>query len=167
VRARVGYLPEEAAFPRELTCRGALRLFGALSGMPRGAAHKRTDELLAQVGLANDARRTLSRCSRGMLRRFGLAQAWLHAPELILLDEPTAGLDALGFEVLAELLNEARARGAAVVLASHVLSDLSERCDTVAILCDGRIVRHGSPREVLGGASLSEIYRQHAAAQRS
>jgi ABC-2 type transport system ATP-binding protein len=165
VRARVGYLSEDGGFPRELTCRGALRLFGALSGLPRATAHERTDELLERVGLANDARRALSRCSRGMLRRFGLAQAWLHEPELILLDEPTAGLDALGFEVLTELLNEARARGAAVVLASHVLSDLVERCDGVAILCDGRIVRNGTPREVLGDESLSDIYRRHAAAR--
>lgn len=162
VRARVGYLSEEAGFPRELTCRGALRLFGALSGMPRREAVRRGDELLALVGLEHDARRMLSRCSRGMLRRFGLAQAWLHKPELILLDEPTAGLDALGFEALAELLNEARARNAAVVLASHLLSDLSERCDEVAILVGGRIVQHGSPQAVLEGTSLTEIYRRHA-----
>jgi ABC-type multidrug transport system ATPase subunit len=167
VRARVGYLPEEAAFPRELTCRGALRLFGALSGMPRREAHARADALLAQVGLEHDATRTLSRCSRGMLRRFGLAQAWLHSPALILLDEPTAGLDALGFEVLNEFLDEARARGAAVVLASHLLADLSERCDEVAILCDGRVVLHGSPEAVLGGTSLSEVYRLHSGTRRS
>ncbi|MDZ4772810.1 MAG: ABC transporter ATP-binding protein [Planctomycetota bacterium] len=167
IRERVGYLPEEAAFPRELTCRGALRLFGALAGMPRRDAHRRSDELLAIVGLAGDATRTLSRCSRGMLRRFGLAQAWLSAPDLILLDEPTAGLDALGFDVLTELLNEARARHAAVVLASHVLSDLSERCDDVAILCEGRIVQHGTPSAVLAGTTLMEIYRRHAGARRS
>jgi ABC-2 type transport system ATP-binding protein len=162
-RARVGYLPEDAAFPRELTLRGALHLLGALQGMPRRTCHERTDRLLAIVGLDTRATTTLARCSRGMLRRFGLAQAWLHAPDLVLLDEPTAGLDALGFEVLAELLAEARARGAAVVLASHVLSDLSDHCDEVAVLLGGRVELFGTPQDVLRGKSLSEIYRQHAA----
>lgn len=163
IRARVGYLPEDSAFPRELTLRGGLHLLGALQGMPRRDCKARSEELLARVGLGQRATTTLSRCSRGMLRRFGLAQAWLHAPDLILLDEPTAGLDALGFEVLSDLLNEARARGAAVVMASHVLSDLSERCDEVAVLLGGRVALSGTPREVLGGASLSDIYRRYAA----
>lgn len=163
VRARVGYLPEESAFPRELTLRGALHLLGALQGLPRREYRERSERLLAQVGLAQRATTTLSRCSRGMLRRFGLAQAWLHSPELILLDEPTAGLDALGFEVLSQLLSEARARGAAVVLASHVLSDLSQHCDQVCVLLGGRVALAGAPDRVLGNTSLSEIYRRHAA----
>lgn len=164
IRARIGYLPEEARFPRELTLRGALRLFGALSGLPRREFVRRADELLARVGLARDAGTTTARCSRGMLRRFGLAQAWLHAPDLILLDEPTAGLDALGFEVLADLLAEARTRSAAVVLASHVLSDLTGHCDKVAILCDGRVVLHGAPDVVFERDTLTDIYRRHASA---
>jgi len=163
VRARVGYLPEDAAFPRELTLRGALHLLGALQGMPRRAYRDRSEELLQSVGLHARATTTLGRCSRGMLRRFGLAQAWLHAPDLVLLDEPTAGLDAPGFEVLSELLLEARAREASVVLASHVLSDLSERCDEVVVLLDGSVAAHGTPHEVLAGTSLSEIYRRSAA----
>ncbi len=165
VRARVGYLSEDARFPRELSLRAALRLFGALGGLPRRAAAQRADELLEQVGLAHAAHTSTARCSRGMLRRFGLAQAWLHAPDVVLLDEPTAGLDALGFEVLAGLLAEARARGAAVLLASHVLSDLTEHCDSVSILCDGRIVEHGPPQQVFAHASLTEIYRRHAGAR--
>jgi len=163
IRARVGYLPEDAAFPRELTLRGALHLLGALQGMPRATCRERAERLLHLVGLGERATTTLARCSRGMLRRFGLAQAWLHAPDLVLLDEPTAGLDALGFEVLSELLSEARGRGASVVLASHVLSDLSERCDEVAVLLGGRIELAGTPQGVLGGTSLSEIYRHGAA----
>jgi ABC-2 type transport system ATP-binding protein len=163
IRARVGYLPEDAAFPRELTLRGALHLLGALQGLPRKTCHERTESLLGIVGLRERATTTLARCLRGMLRRFGLAQAWLHSPDLVLLDEPTAGLDALGFEVLAELLAEARARNTAVVLASHVLSDLSDHCDEVAVLLGGRIELAGTPQEILGGTSLSDIYRRHAA----
>ncbi|MBL8860324.1 MAG: ABC transporter ATP-binding protein [Planctomycetes bacterium] len=167
IRARVGYLPEDANFPRELTLSGALRLFGVLQGLPRKDAIARGAALLARVGLERHAHTTLARCSRGMIKRFGLAQAWLHTPDLILLDEPTAGLDALGFEVLNDLLGEARRRGAAVVLASHVLSDLSERCDHVAVLFEGRMAEYGTPREVLEGTSLSDIYRRHAARPRT
>lgn len=167
IRARVGYLPEDATFPRELTLRGALRLFGALQGLPRRDTLARGDKLLERVGLQRNAHTLLARCSRGMLRRFGLAQAWLHSPELILLDEPTAGLDALGFEVLNDLLGEARERGASIVLASHVLSDLSERCDRVAVLFEGRVAEYGTPTEVLGQISLTDIYRRHAARPRA
>ena len=167
IRARVGYLPEDATFPRELTLRGALRLFGALQGMPRKETIARGDRLLERVGLERSASTTLARCSRGMLRRFGLAQAWLHAPDLILLDEPTAGLDALGFEVLNDLLSEARQREASIVLASHVLSDLSDRCDQVAVLFEGRVAEYGTPAEVLGQTSLTDIYRRHAARPRT
>jgi len=84
-----------------------------------------------------------------MLRRFGLAQAWLHAPELILLDEPTAGLDAQGFEVLDELLREAHGKGTTVVLTSHLLTDLLEYCTHIAVLVDGRIAAKGTPQELL------------------
>jgi ABC-2 type transport system ATP-binding protein len=163
VRRRIGYLPEDSAFPPELTLRGALHLLGALQDMPRDQCRARTEELLVEVGLAQRATTTLARCSRGMLRRFGLAQAWLHAPDLILLDEPTAGLDAEGFEVLDRLLGEARARDTTVVLASHVPSDLSRSCDRVAILLDGRIAQEGAPDDVLDGHSLLELYRRHAA----
>jgi ABC-type multidrug transport system ATPase subunit len=163
IRKRVGYLPEDAAFPRELTLRGALHLLGALQGMPRRVCREHAESLLSVVGLRERATTTLARCSRGMLRRFGLAQAWLHSPDLVLLDEPTAGLDALGFEVLAELLAEARARQVAVVMASHVLSDLSEHCDEVAVILGGRIEVAGTPQTVLGGTSLSDIYRRSAA----
>jgi len=163
IQRRIGYLPEDSPFPPELTLRGALHLMGALQAMPRAECRAQTERLLAVVGLDQRATTTLGRCSRGMLRRFGLAQAWLHAPDLILLDEPTAGLDAQGFEVLAELLAEARARGTTVVLASHVLSDLTDACDEVAVLLDGRIALHGPPAEVFRERTLLDIYREHAA----
>ncbi len=160
VRKRIGYLPEDSPFPPELSGRATLDLLGALQGMSRASRRSEGERLLAKVGLADRARTPLARYSRGMLRRFGLAQAWLSSPELLLLDEPTAGLDAQGFEVLQDLLGEARARGSSVVLASHVVSDLSERCDDLAVLLDGRVASSGSPREVLGGRSLLDLSRR-------
>ena len=144
VRRRLGYLPEDSPFPPELDARTALDLLGALQGMPRQERRTRAAELLERVGLAQQAGRRLGGYSRGMLRRFGLAQAFLHAPELVLLDEPTAGLDATGFAVLEQLVDEARARGAAVVLASHLLADLVGRADELAVLFDGRVAAEGA-----------------------
>ena len=159
IRRRVGYLPEDSPFPPELRVRDALRLLGSLSGLRSRELGARCDALLARVGLAGAARTRVGRCSRGMLRRFGLAQAVLHEPELLLLDEPTAGLDAQGFEVLADLLGAARARGTAVLLTSHLVGDLERHCDELAVLLDGRIVARGAPCDVLAGRTLLEIYR--------
>lgn len=150
VRARVGYLPEGSPYPLELSADACLALFASLAGLPRKASRARADELLATVGLGEAATRPLRRYSRGMLRRFGLAQAWLHDPELILLDEPTAGLDAIGFGALDELLGRAQARGATVVLCTHFLGDLHARCDALAVLLGGRVAARGTPAEVLG-----------------
>jgi ABC-2 type transport system ATP-binding protein len=150
VRARVGFLPADSTCPEEVGALTALVLLGTLQRMPRRRAKERGAELLERVGLREHARRPLRSYSRGMKRRFGLAQAWLHAPDLILLDEPTAGLDAQGFGVLEELLAEARARGASVVLSSHLLSDLTRHCDELALLIDGRLTASGPPAALLG-----------------
>jgi ABC-2 type transport system ATP-binding protein len=159
VRRRVGFLPEESPFPPELTARSALDLLGSLQGLARTERRCEGDRLLHLVGLRGEERRRLGRFSRGMLRRFGLAQAALGRPELLLLDEPTAGLDAHGFEVLGRILGEARARGAAVLLASHLIGDLRDSCDEMAVLLDGRIAVRGDPRVLLAGRSLLDLYR--------
>jgi ABC-type multidrug transport system ATPase subunit len=150
VRARLAYLPEDSPFPGELSARSALDLLGALAGLKRDVVRARGARLLARVGLEAAARQPLRSYSRGMLRRFGLAQAFLSEPELVLLDEPTAGLDAQGFGVLEELALEARARGATIVLASHLLSDVHDHCDRLAVLVDGRVAGAGTPGELLG-----------------
>jgi ABC-2 type transport system ATP-binding protein len=149
VRARIGYVPEDSPFPGELSARAVLELIGSLSGLRRAAIRERGDALLARVDLAEQASTPLRRYSRGMLRRFALAQAWLHEPDLILLDEPTAGLDAPGFDVLESLLREARERGATVVFSSHLLSDLHEHCDELLVLLEGRVAARGEPHELL------------------
>lgn len=149
IRTRIGFLPEDSPFPGELSATAALDLLGSLQGMKRAEVRSRSAELLERVGLTEHAGTRLARFSRGMLRRFGLAQAWLHEPDLILLDEPTAGLDAQGFEVLEELLGQARERGAAVVFSSHLISDLHHHCDELALLLDGRLAALASPNELL------------------
>jgi len=150
VRRGIGFLPEDAPFPEELGARACLELLGALSGMKRDEARTRGDALLERVGLASEAETSLGKFSRGMLRRFGLAQAWLHSPELILLDEPTAGLDAEGHEVLRGLLKEAREAGTTVCLSSHIPGDFGASCDRLAVMFGGEIIRSGAPDELLG-----------------
>jgi ABC-2 type transport system ATP-binding protein len=159
IRRRIGYLPEDSPFPPELGARAMLELCGAVSRMPRELVRRESARLLALVGLEGAATKRLGSYSRGMLRRFGLAQAWLHAPELLLLDEPTAGLDAQGFEVLGAILAEARARGTAVVIASHLPGDFSDHAAEMALILEGRIARRGPVRELLEGRSLLELYR--------
>lgn len=149
VRARLAFLPEDSPFPRELSALSMMDLLGGLHGMRRRQVRPRAQALLERVGLASTARAPLRTYSRGMLRRFGLAQAFLADPELVLLDEPTAGLDAPGFAVLEDLLGEAQRRGASVLLTSHLLSDVHDHCDGLAILIDGRIAGRGAPGELL------------------
>ncbi len=148
-RARLSYLPEDSPFPAELSAVAALDLLGALSGVPRVELRQRAQRLLKRVGLSEQQRAPLRTFSRGMLRRFGLAQAFLSDPEVVLLDEPTAGLDAPGFSVLEDLLGEARARGACVVLASHLPSDLLQHCDHLALLLGGNLRDHGPTEQLL------------------
>lgn len=156
-RRRLAYLPEDSPFPPELTARAALDLLGALSGLPRAQVRERGEALLERVGLGPHRRRTLRGFSRGMLRRFGLAQAFLSEPEVVLLDEPTAGLDAEGFAVIEDLLGEARGRGATIVLASHVLADVHDHCDHVAVLLDGRVAVQGDPASLLDRDARTRI----------
>ena len=163
IRRRIGYLPEDSPFPPELSARAMLELCGAVSRMPRERVAREGARLLALVGLADSASKRLGSYSRGMLRRFGLAQAWLSAPELLLLDEPTAGLDAQGFEVLAAILSEARARGTAVVIASHLPGDFTDHAAEMAVMLEGRIALRGPVRELLEGRSLLELYRARPA----
>jgi len=101
-----------------------------------------------------------------MLRRFGLAQAFVHRPDLLLLDEPTAGLDAQGYGVLEELLGEARARGAALLLATHVVSDLQDHCQRTCVLLDGRIAAVASVAELGQREKLLALYRGLAGTDR-
>ena len=157
VRQRLAYLPEDSPFPPELSARAAMDLLGSLSGLPRKVVRTGGDALLDRVGLSDQRRKPLRGFSRGMLRRFGLAQAFLSTPEVVLLDEPTAGLDAEGFGVLEDLLGEARSRGATVVLASHVLADVHDHCDQLVLLLGGKVAARGAPQTLLGGEGSARL----------
>lgn len=156
-RHRIGYLPEDTPFPREMRAREVIRMLALLRGVPKSELRDRCESRLERVGLADAAKKSLGSYSRGMLRRFGFAQATVHDPELLLLDEPTAGLDALGFGVLEDLLGDAKARGAAIVIASHLLFDIHRHARRVAVLIEGRLAALGPPRELLAVEGRTRI----------
>ena len=159
-RRATGFCPEDSPYPTDVRARDVLALLGSLRRMERAACARRSAELLERVGLAHVARERLGGFSRGMLRRFCIAAALLHEPKLLLLDEPTAGLDAPGFAAIESLLDEARARGTTLMISSHLLSDLHQRCERLVALVDGRIVAQGDAHALaasLGSAARLEL----------
>lgn len=139
--ARVGYMHENQLFPRYLTATELLRYYGGLSLVPLEKLQQRVEALLKQVGLADRKDEPISRFSKGMIQRLGLAQALVNEPELLILDEPTEGLDLLGRKLLREIIGLQKARGATVLLVSHVLSEVEQVCDRVAVMREGRVVK--------------------------
>ena len=138
-RMRVGYLPEHLRIPRHQTARTALEFYGQLSGMSKSEVRKKADGLLELVGLAGRDRESVKQFSKGMLQRLGLAQALLHDPELIILDEPTDGLDPVGRSQIRSILQRLRDEGRGVFLNSHLLQEVELVCDRVAILQKGTL----------------------------
>ena len=155
--ARVGYLPEQHRFPPYLSGRQVVEFFSALSGLDRAARRRRTGELLDRVGLTDAADRRVVTYSKGMRQRVGLAQALAGSPDLVILDEPTDGVDPMARRDIRDVLNEARAAGAAVLVNSHLLGELELLCDRVAILVDGRVARQGTLDELALGSEWYEI----------
>jgi ABC-2 type transport system ATP-binding protein len=153
-RAALGYLAELFRFPGWCTAEELLRLHQRLDGS-RGGADERA-HLLALVGLSEAAGRSVEQMSKGMQQRLGIAQALVGEPRLILLDEPTSALDPAGRRAVRDLLKELRRRGVAVLLNSHLLGEVEQVCDRVAIVARGRLVAQGSPRElsVAGGVEI-------------
>ncbi len=149
MRRRIGYLPEQPYFYDYLTAREFLLYCGALCDLPKSTARQRTDELLHQVGLADSADKQLRKFSKGMLQRVGLAQALIHNPEVLFLDEPMSGLDPLGRREVRDLIVGLRAQGKTVFFSSHILTDVEAMCDRVAILNKGRLIESGKLSEIL------------------
>jgi ABC-2 type transport system ATP-binding protein len=142
-RRRVGYLPEGHRFPGYLTARATLKVFGRMSGMSSRAIRARSSELLERVRLSEWADVRVKKFSKGMVQRLGLAAALVHDPDVLLLDEPTDGVDPVGRREIRDLLREEAARGRAILVNSHLLSEIEQTCGRVAILRKGRIVRAG------------------------
>jgi ABC-2 type transport system ATP-binding protein len=137
----VGYLPELPYFYPSMTPREALAFYGALSGLSREEVAERSGPLLARVGLSATADRPAKEFSKGMLQRLGLAQAVLHKPRLLLLDEPVSGLDPLAVHDVRRLLRELNEEGVTMLLASHSISDVERLCHRVGIVVKGRMAR--------------------------
>jgi len=154
-KQRLGYLPERSTFYRNLTAEEVLMLFGELLGLSRPEIRRRSEQLLEMVGLQGARRRAVGGFSHGMGRRLGLAQALLNDPDLLLLDEPTAGLDPIGCHEVKTLIQTLAQRGKTVLLCSHLLSDVQDLCDEIMIVYGGKVQQTGPVSELL--ASREQI----------
>lgn len=139
VCGRIGYLPERLRYHLRYSAREYLRFLGGFNGMTGEELRRRVDDELAAVGLSEAADRQLATFSRGMLQRVGIAQALLHEPELLLIDEPTGGLDPAGQAEMLNLLADLRRRGCSVLLTTHYLLEIEQVCDRVGVLAEGRM----------------------------
>jgi ABC-2 type transport system ATP-binding protein len=147
--ARVGYMHENQHFPRYLTSRELLRFYAALTLMKPETIPPRVDELLKLVGLADRADEPISQFSKGMIQRLGLAQALLNDPDLLVLDEPTEGLDLVGRALLRDVIAARKAKGKTVLLVSHVLSEVEQTCDRVAVIVNGTVVKDANVADLI------------------
>src|SRR5881396_2667293 len=161
-REAVGFLPENPYFYKYLSGEETLRFFGRLCGLGGAGLKNRMDELLALVGLTNARKRRLGTYSKGMLQRIGLAQALIHEPRLVVLDEPTAGVDPAGSRDIRNLIVDLKRRGITVLLSSHLLAQAQEVCDRVGILANGRLVREGRLEELIALENKTELVVENA-----
>ena len=148
-RSRIGYLPENPVFYRFLTGRELVRFFASISGMHRGLRDEAVEQALETVRMSSSADRRVRTYSKGMLQRIGLAQALVHDPDILVLDEPMSGLDPIGTREVMDILQRLRSRGKTILLASHLLARVEEVCDRIAILHKGRLVRSGSVEDIV------------------
>src|SRR3954466_166815 len=148
-KARIGYLPEESYLYRYLNSQETLDFFGNLFDLPAGEREKRSEQLMEMVGLAQTRTRAVGEFSKGMQRRIGLAQALINDPDLVILDEPTAGLDPIGCREVKDLIIALARRGKTVILSCHLLSDVEDVCDRVVIYYGGKIQAMGTLKELL------------------
>jgi ABC-2 type transport system ATP-binding protein len=156
-REAVGFLPENPYFYKYLSGEETLRFFGRLCGMRGATLKNRVNELLDLVGLAKARDRRLGTYSKGMLQRIGLAQALIHDPRLVVLDEPTAGVDPAGSREIRDLIMDLKGRGITVLLSSHLLAQAQEICDRIGILANGVLVREGRLQELIAIENQTEL----------
>jgi ABC-2 type transport system ATP-binding protein len=159
VRARIGFLPENPYFYTYLTGREFLGFCADMFGLPRVQREARIKDLLALVNMTAAADIQLRKYSKGMLQRVGIAQALINDPELVFLDEPTSGLDPVGHKQIGAIIAELKARGKTLFLNSHIMNDVQQICDRIAILHKGRLIAIGTLPELLGpGESLEDYF---------
>lgn len=157
VKNRIGFLPEESCFYRFLNADEILDFYGQLFKISRKERKARIDRLVEQVGLGFARKRPLRQYSKGMLRRIGIAQALINDPDLIILDEPTSGLDPIGTRETKDIILALKERGKTVLLCSHLLSDVQDICDRVAILDKGKLQISGTIDELLSSKDVVEM----------
>ncbi|MEO6434556.1 MAG: ABC transporter ATP-binding protein [Tepidisphaeraceae bacterium] len=161
VNAKIGFLPEESYLYRFLNGEEILRFYGKLFKIDRKTLNKRVPMLLDTVGLdAKSRKRKLREYSKGMARRIGLAQAMINDPELILLDEPTTGLDPIGTREMKDLILSLKNQGKTVLLCSHLLADVQDVCDRITILFRGKMQTIGEVRDLLQKKDITQIETQ-------
>lgn len=149
-RRNVGYLPESPYFYRYLSGTELVAFYGRVCGVPRARLAARVAEVIDWVGLGAAAHRRVGTYSKGMLQRIGLAQALVHDPQLLILDEPTAGVDPVGAAEITELIRNLKARGKTVLITSHLLAQIEDVCDRIAILDKGRLILEGAVGDLVG-----------------
>ncbi len=158
VKARVGYMPDEVGFYEELTARENLVYIAKLNGLPRDEAYRRIDEVLARMGLSEVGDRRVATFSRGMRRRLGVAEVLLKQPQLIIMDEPTQGLDPEGARELLHIIRELKGEDITILLSSHLLYQVQAVCDRVGLFHRGRMVLEGTVSD-LAQQVLGSTYR--------
>ncbi len=161
-RKNVGYLPENPYFYKHLTGRETLKFYGKLCGMKKTELNDRIEELLTLTSLTDAAERRLAGYSKGMLQRIGLAQALIQSPRLLILDEPTAGVDPLGSRQIRDLILDLKSRGITVFLCSHLLEQVQEICDTIGIIHQGKMLKQGRLDELVSLQDQTEILLKNA-----
>jgi ABC-2 type transport system ATP-binding protein len=171
--ARIGYMHENHAFPRYLSASEVLFFYGGMTGLSTPDLHERVPKLLERVGLGDRGHEPIQRFSKGMVQRLGLAQAIMNEPDFLILDEPTEGLDLMGRQLLRDVISEFRTAKKTVLLVSHVLGEIEELCDELAVIVAGQVAYRGNLNALIGPrgperqsleAALRKIYQQGGAA---
>ena len=161
-RGSVGFLPENPYFYKYLTGAETIAFYGKLCGIGRREIKERTAELLKLVELEGARDRRLAGYSKGMLQRIGLAQALVGRPKLVVLDEPTAGVDPAGSRKIRDLIMQLKDQGITVILSSHLLEQVQEVCDRVGIIFEGKLVREGSLKELIEIENQTEFVLENS-----
>jgi len=156
-KQKIGYLPEESYLHRFLNAEETLDFYGRLFDLPADVRRSRAAALIERVGLKHAAKRPLKEYSKGMVRRVGLAQCLINDPELILLDEPTSGMDPIGSREIKDLILDLKKQGKTVLLSSHLLGDVEDVCDRVAMLYRGRLQLEGRVSDLLEVGDVTEV----------
>jgi len=156
-RLNVGYLPEAPYFYRYLSGFELVRFYGRICGVPRKQLAGRVREVIDWVGLSAASSRRVGTYSKGMLQRIGLAQALVHDPRLIILDEPTAGVDPVGSAEISELILKLKTQGKTVLITSHLLAQIEDICDRVAILDHGKLILEGDVNDLVGQSNRQSL----------